>query len=74
MLNTTMSATTDTCQACQAKLTHLLTLHVLAGHDEPPNMAPFICPKCGHAGTVAVQIGRRIVRVETKPYLEPLGR
>jgi len=37
-------------------------------------VAPFSCPQCGHAGTVAVQTGRRIVRVDTKPYLEPLGR
>ena len=74
MPNTTMTATTDTCHACQVKLTHVLTLHVLDNHNEPPTIAPFSCPECGHAGTVAAQTGRRIVRVDTKPYLQPLGR
>ena len=74
MPNTTTSARTDICQQCGAKLIHLLTLHVLDNHDEPPNIAPYSCPKCGQAGTVADQPGRRIVRVDTKPYLQPLGR
>ena len=74
MPNTTTTANTDVCQWCQAKLTHVLTLHVMDDLDEPPNRAPFSCPQCGHVGSVAVQIGRRIVRVDTKPYLDPLGR
>ena len=71
--NTTTTASTDVCQACLAKLTHVLTLEPLDNHDEP-NMAPFSCAQCGHLGTVAVQAGHRIVKVETKAYLSPLGR
>ncbi len=73
MPNTTTTASTDVCQWCQAKLTHVL-IQVLDDHDEPPSRAAFSCPQCGHAGSIAVQTGRRIVRVDTKPYLDPLGR
>jgi hypothetical protein len=73
MPNTTTAARTDTCEKCGARLTHLLHLHVLDDHAEFLHMAPFSCPKCGHAGMVA-EAGRRIVRVDTKAYLEPLGR
>ena len=74
MPSTTTAARTGICEKCQARLTHLLTLHSWDDQDEPPPVAPFSCPNCGHAGTVAVQTGRRIVRVDTKPYLEPRGR
>ena len=74
MLNTTTSARTDICQQCGAKLTHLLTVHQLDDHDGPPSLAPYSCPSCGHAGTVAGQPGRRIVSVDTRPYLDWMGR
>jgi hypothetical protein len=72
MSNTTTTASTGVCQWCQAKLTHVLTVDVLDSQDEPPNRAPFSCPQCGHAGTVAVLAGRRIVRIDTRRYLDPL--
>src|SRR5438093_6482215 len=57
MPSTTTAARTGICEKCQARLTHLLTLHSWDDHDEPPPVAPFSCPNCGHAGTVAVQTG-----------------
>ena len=73
MPNTTTSARTGICDKCGAKHTHVLTVQVLDNQDEHPNTVPFSCPQCGHAGTVAVQPGRRIVRVDTKPYLDSRG-
>lgn len=42
--------------------------------DEAPSDAPYTCPRCGHAGVVAAQSGYRIVTVQTKLYVAPLGR
>ena len=73
MTSTTTTARTGTCEKRGAKLIHILTLQDIDG-DEPPNIAPFSCPKCAHCGTLATQIGRRIVGVQTKLYRSPLGR
>jgi len=71
MAATTQAARSGVCNGCQARYTIVLTIEALGGNHG--GNAPFACPECGHGGTVAADHGRRIVKVEVKPYIDALG-
>jgi|RhiMetdeSRZDD1v2_1073273.scaffolds.fasta_scaffold72810_5 hypothetical protein len=72
MAATTQAARSGLCDGCQAKYTIVFTIEDLGG-NHVGNATPFTCPKCGHGGTVTADHGRRIVRVEVRPYIDALG-
>jgi RNase P subunit RPR2 len=62
---------TGICDACGARLTHVLNLESGDPRNRGNNLE-FRCPKCGQAGRIAAKATERLVGLQTKLSGSPL--
>jgi len=59
-------ARTGLCEACAARLVHILTVELLGQRRKHGDALDFRCPKCGEAGTIEGKASEHISGLQTR--------